>query len=113
MNVNVTPLDKKIRKDLMETFPEVDFDFNSYKYGISFKRPPEGVLPTEHSDLVNKIRFFVKDYDRGIFPTGQNAKQNLWYSLYRSSQQEGSQWQLESKKPKIGKVMQLGKNLYL
>jgi hypothetical protein len=97
MRIDATPLNKKIQKALIENFPDVDFDFDGYKYGISSYTKNKA---PEYTDLFSRIRLFADDYGRGSFPTGENAKQNLFFNLYRSSQQEGSRWQLKSKKPK-------------
>ena len=87
----VKPLTKNKQKILIESFPEIDFDFTTgRKYGID-----------KTSDPVRwkKIKDFIEMPSEGLFPYGVEPKDGLWNSLYRSTV-SGDRWQLISKVPK-------------
>jgi len=87
----VKPLTKNKQKILIESFPEIDFDFTTgRKYGID-----------KTSDPVRwkKIKDFIEMPSEGLFPYGVTPKDGLWNSLYRSTI-SGDRWQLISKVPK-------------
>jgi hypothetical protein len=87
----VKPLTKNKQKILIESFPEIDFDFTTgRKYGID-----------KTSDPVRwkKIKDFIEMPSEGLFPYGVTSKDGLWNSLYRSTI-SGDRWQLISKVPK-------------
>jgi len=87
----VKPLTKNKQKILIESFPEIDFDFTTgRKYGID-----------KTSDPVRwrKIKDFIDMPSEGLFPYGITSKDGLWNSLYRSTI-SGDRWKLISKVPK-------------
>ena len=72
----VKPLSKDLQNRLIKNFPEItDWDFDSYKYGVS---------PTEYGqDFVSTLRHSTDDKKR--WNPGQSPKSRLWHNAFRSS----------------------------
>jgi hypothetical protein len=64
-----------------------------------YRKTDKGKAAMQRSVEKRKEKIFLESSKKGVFYIGDSPKDRVFRSLYRSSQQPGSRWQLKSKVP--------------